>query len=226
MLKQWLLFSKMRRSLLMTAGVLTAFNVSSCTSFYQKAMDYGAVYEGVVVRDIETCYIYEDKRYVKGHKAQYRRSSTKPPITLFGGDYYENFSLIAGTEGEAVYHVADQGMWPANGHNWVSLPEDKISAESSGIKIAGYAGCEALPGLQLYSYKEREPFSRTFITGERELTAHALYSYPLGVVAGVCVDVPITVISSCVWGGIFLVDQIYLQQQSYMPPPEPTPKAE
>lgn len=195
--------------------------VSSCTSFYQKVMDYGAVYEGVVVKDIETCYTYQGQRYVKGHKAHYRRSSTKPPITLFGGDYYENFSLIEGTEGEVVYHVADQDMWPANGHDWVSLPEDKISAESSGIKVAGYAG------LQLDSYQEREPFSRTFITGERELTAHALYSYPLGAVAGMCVDTPITIISSCVWGGICLVDQMYLlQQQSYMVPPEPTSKAE
>lgn len=194
--------------------------VSSCTSFYQKVMDYGAVYEGVVVKDIETCYTYQGQRYVKGHKAHYRRSSTKPPINLFGGDYYENFRLIEGTEGEAVYHVADQDMWPANGHDWASLPEDKISAESSGIKIAGYAG------LQLGSYQEREPFSRTFITGERELTAHALYSYPLGAVAGLCVDAPITIISSCVWGGICLVDQIHLQQQSYMVPPEPTSKAE
>ena len=202
MLKQWLLFSKMRRSFILSAYALAAMAVSSCTSFYQKVMDYGAVYEGVVVKDIETCYTYQGQRYVKGHKAHYRRSSTTPHITLFGGDYYENFSLIAGTEGEAVYHVADQGMWPANGHNWVSLPEDKISAESSGIKIAGYAG------LQLGGYQEREPFSRTFITGERELTAHALYSYPLGVVAGLCVDAPITIISSCVWGGICLVDQI------------------
>ncbi len=200
--------------------------VSSCTSFYQKVMDYGAVYEGVVVKDIETCYTYQGQRYVKGHKAHYRRSSTKPPINLFGGDYYENFRLIEGTEGEAVYHVADQDMWPTNGHDWVSLPEDKISAESSGIKIAGYAGCEEIPGLQLDSCQEREPFSRTFITGERELTAHALYSYPLGAVAGLCVDAPITIISSCVWGGICLVDQIHLQQQSYMVPPEPTSKAE
>ena len=196
----------MTKSVLKLAVAASIVTCSSCTNFYQKVMDYGAVYSGVEVAEPGHTYAYNGKTYIKGQRAQYRRTYTDPKIVISSAP--DKFEKIAGTEGAIVYReLTTQPNQPVN--PWIVLPEQPTLLAVNG------------------DYKEQiypavDPKSRT-------LTPHALYCYPLGLLTASCVDAPLTAIPAGIIGVAsipclpFFAYQQHMQQQLPMPHLEPLP---
>lgn len=197
----------MTNSLLRLAVVASVFTCSSCTNFYQKVMDYGAVYSGVEVAEPSHTYAYNGKTYMKGQRAQYRRTYTDPKIVLYSAP--DQFEKIAGSEGEIVYReVTTQNEQSAN--PWIVLPEQ--------------------PTLLAVNADNKEQSYPAVDRNSRTLTPHALYCYPLGMLTASCIDAPLTAIPAGILGAVsipclpFFAYQQHEQQQLPMPHLEPMPQ--
>lgn len=164
-------------------GLLVVMSMTSCTNVGQSVMDAGAVYSGVSLIDPSVAYCVNGKNYVKGERADFRRIYTGAPLEFYPGS--DRFRKIDGTESDILYReisIKEDSVSYTSGSQWVSL-------ESEPVRV------RKLPHLFQHTVN---------IDGDRELTWRALYTYPLGAVTTLCVDVPLGAAVASVAGVCFL----------------------
>ena len=62
--------------------MLSTLLLVSCTNFCQNVADLGAVYQGVLVLEPGTCYLYGGKMYAKGQRALFQRTYVDHPYAI------------------------------------------------------------------------------------------------------------------------------------------------
>ena len=153
--------------------MLSTLLLVSCTNFCQNVADLGAVYQGVLVLEPGTCYRYGGKLYAKGQRALFQRTYVDHPYAI-AKPLPSCYKLIDAGEGEIVYHeiILNEDRWVefSRHGNWQSLPIKSSMARPLEEEIG--------------KVQDVDSFSR-------ELTPHALYTYPLAGATLVCVDVPL-----------------------------------
>lgn len=155
--------------------VVLAMLLASCTNLCQNVADWGAEYDGVQLADPAVYYSLNGKKYMQGRRAKFRRTEVEHPWGI-SKPQPQQFELKADSLGEVVYSevkIDDVGEASlVDGDNWHPL--------------AVNAAC---------SHPLPEPMCVTseVDTASRELTPHALYSYPLATATLICVDVPLNI---------------------------------
>lgn len=149
--------------------------LTSCTNLCQNVADFGAEYSGVVLTERDSCFVLGGKYYLKGQRARFRRTYVDHPFAI-GKPIPDEFTVKSGTLGETVYREIrldkEGGVQFADGSVWMT-PD----APPEEVRPLGDAALSHL--IQSVNY------------GSRELTAHALYAYPLSAVTLACIDLPL-----------------------------------
>lgn len=149
--------------------------LTSCTNLCQNVADFGAEYSGVVLTERDSCFVLGGKYYLKGQRARFRRTYVDHPFAI-AKPRPDEFTVKSGTLGETVYREIrldkEGGVQFADGSVWMT-PD----APPEEVRPLGDAALSHL--IQSVNH------------GSRELTAHALYAYPLSAVTLVCIDLPL-----------------------------------
>ena len=153
--------------------LLSTMWLVSCTNFCQNAADLGAVYQGVLIMERDTCYRYDGKLYAKGQRALFQRTYVDHPYAI-AKPLPPCYEIIEGSEGEVVYREIRQN-------------------EEHQVEFSDYGTWQVLPiDESMARPLEKEMvWEQRVDSYSRELTPHALYAYPLAGATLVCVDVPL-----------------------------------
>lgn len=168
------------KSLCIALPILSA----SCTNFCQDIADWGAEYDGVEKTKGEVYYRHGGKKYLKGHRAKFRRTYVQNPF-LIAKPTPERYEMKPGTMGEEVYSELradkDGCLRLVDGSDWKPLKLKDTRAYPMGENMVS-----PWPAVNSYS---------------RKLTPHAIYAYPLATATFACVDVPLNIAGGAVFVG-------------------------
>ena len=166
----------------------------SCTNLCQNAADFGADYSGVVLTDPGRYVCHGGKYYVMGQRARFRRTHVNHPFDI-GKPCPDQFVVKAGSPGEFVCREirlrgADGKPQCAEGSTWIPLD---LRSEPTLL----------LPPCPLSGLTQE-------VKGDsRELTAHALYAYPLSVATFAFIDLPLNLATPVLMVGVVPVAIVY-----------------
>lgn len=185
--------SMRRADIVKAASAALLLGLTSCTNLCQYVADCGAEYDGVELTERECYYRHGGRKYVRGQRAKFKRTSVQNPY-LLGKPIPDQYEVKPETLGEVVYRELQLdrgGMWSLSG-NWKSL---------------------TLHDTRAYPMPEKTSLGWSSVNEySRKLTPHALYAYPLATVVGVCIDVPLNIAGGaaavCFAGGALVVSGV------------------